>query len=118
MRGSPQRGQEGIGHCDDAEDVRLINAAEGADVVAVCCPAVAGNACVIDQDVQRAYLACGGGDACLVGNVEDEQPGVATDLLDGAFSARGVAGANPNDEAGGSEVARDLLADALVGAGD
>src|SRR5579864_653982 len=40
------------------------------------------------------------------------------DLLDGAFSARGVAGADPNGEAGGGELARDLPADALVGAGD
>jgi hypothetical protein len=118
MGGPPQRRQEGIGHRDDAEDVRLIDAAEGASIVSVCCLAVAGDARVVDQDVQLAGLAGGCGDARRVGDVDDEQPGVATDLPDGAFSARGVAGADPNGEAGGSELARDLLADALVGTGD
>jgi hypothetical protein len=67
---------------------------------------------------QRACLARGLGDARRVGDVEDEQPGVATDLLNGALSARGVTGTDPNGEAFGGELARDFLADALVGAGD
>jgi len=60
----------------------------------------------------------GGGDARGVGDVQDEQPGAAADLLNGAFSARGVAGAGVHGEAGRGELARDLLADALAGAGD
>jgi hypothetical protein len=59
---------------------------------------VAGDARVVDQDVQLACLACGIGYARRVGDVEDEQPGVATDLPGGAFSARGVTGADPHGE--------------------
>ena len=60
----------------------------------------------------------GVGDARRIGDVEDEQPRAAADLFDGAFSAGGVAGADPDGQAFGGELARDLLADALVGAGD
>ena len=118
MRGPPQRRQEGIGHRDDAEDVRLIDAAESASIVSACALAVTGDARVVDQDVQGVDLVRGGGHARGVGDVQDEQPGAAADLLHGAFSARGIAGADVHGEAGSSELARDLLADALVGAGD
>jgi hypothetical protein len=67
---------------------------------------------------EAADLVRGGGDARGVGDVQDEQPGAAADLLRGAFSARGVAGADVHGEAASGELACDLLADALVGAGD
>jgi hypothetical protein len=59
-----------------------------------------------------------GGDARFVGHVEDDQPGAAADLRDGPFAACGVARAGVDGEARLSELAHDLLADALVGAGD
>ena len=87
MRGPPQRRQEGIGHRRDAEDIRLIDATESANIVSVCCLAVTGDARVVDQDVQGVDLVRGGSDARGVGDVQDEQPGTAADLLNGAFSA-------------------------------
>jgi len=48
MRGPPQRRQEGIGHRDGAEDVRLIDAAESASIVSACALAVTGDARVVD----------------------------------------------------------------------
>ena len=73
---------------------------------------------VVDQDVQRAYLPCGLSDARRVGDVQDEQTGTATDLPGSALSARGVAGAHIHREASGSELTRDLLANALAGTRD
>jgi len=91
LRGPPQRGQEGVGHRHDPEHVRLVDPPEGAGVLLVQGLAVAGDASVVDQNVQGASLARGIGDTRVVGHVEDEQPGIAAYLPDGALSPRGIA---------------------------
>jgi len=50
MRGPAQRREEGVGHGDDAEDVRLVDAAESGYVVVVRCAGITGDARVVDQD--------------------------------------------------------------------
>ena len=79
---------------------------------------VAGDAGVVDQDVQGADLARGTGDARVVGHVQDEQPGVAAYLLHGALSSPGVARADVDGKACARELAGNLFADSLVGPGD
>jgi hypothetical protein len=80
--------------------------------------AVAGDAGVVDQDVQGAGLPCGIGDARVVGHVEDEQPGIAAYLPDGALSSHGIARADVDGQACVRELAGNLLADSLVGTCD
>ena len=84
----------------------------------VRCHVVAGDAGIVDQDVQGPGLARGSGDARVVGHVKDEQPGVAAYLLDGVLSSRGVARVDVDGEACVRELAGNLLADSFVGTGD
>ncbi len=51
-------------------------------------------------------------------HVEDEQPGIAAYLPDGALSPRGIARADVYGQACVRELAGNLLADSLVGTGD
>src|SRR5271165_505333 len=51
------------------------------------------------------------GGAGGIGDVQDEQPRLAADLGDGGLPALGIAGADPDDEAGGRELAGNFLAD-------
>jgi hypothetical protein len=118
MRGPSQRGQEGVGHRRDAEDVRLIDPPESGHILSIWRLVIAGNASVVDQDVQHVDPARGVGDARGVGHVEHEQPGVAAYLLHGALAAYGVARADVNGQTRVGELSRNLLAYALVGPGD
>src|SRR5260370_703870 len=118
VRRPPERRQEGVGHRDDPEDVRLVDTVKGVDVLSVRWLAGAGAAGIVDQDGQRVDLARIVIDGRGVGAIDDDQPGVAADLLDGALSAHGIARADVNGEAGAGELARDLLAHTLVGTGD
>src|SRR6185503_444881 len=76
----------------------------------------AGDARVVDQDVERADRLDGGGDRGIVGHVElHEAP---AQLLGGGAAARVVTGADPHVVAGLDQAAGGFKAEAAIGPGD
>jgi hypothetical protein len=96
MRRAAKRGQERIGHCDHAEDVGLVGAAEDLDVgLGDRCSGVVRDTGVVDQDVEVEH----GGrrrrrDRVRVHHVE--QQGTTAELSRSRRAAGLVAGADEN----------------------
>ena len=73
MRGPSQRGQESVGHCDDAKHIGLIGAAKTVNVPLSGGPAIDHDPGIVDQDVQVPNKPGGAGNTAAVGHVKHQQ---------------------------------------------
>ncbi len=124
--GLAEHGQGGAGEGEDADDVGLERLAQdgGAQLAGLHAP-VEEDAGVIDEDVEAAQVLLdereGGGDGVGDGDVEADGRGfqpLARELGGGFLTLLGVACTHHDVDAQLAELAGDLEADALVGAGD
>jgi hypothetical protein len=82
-------------------------------------PGVVEDRGVVDEDVEVLDAGCGGTDALVVGDIEDDRADVRrAELARGARPAPTVARAEQDGESEAAELTADLEADAAVGAGD
>ena len=123
--GAAQHRQHRVGDPDDADDVGVDDGEEqlGADPGGLL-RRPAGDAGVVDEHVEpalRLELGGRGGDAGVVGHVERDAEHVeplGAELGHRLLAPAGVAGAEADAEPEAGEARGDLVADALVGAGD